>query len=67
MKAAKYIDEDTLIEESIKALMEKIGPVETIRFMNIPRKKRIESVKRHREWQKLLDKDKFFEEIFGKK
>jgi hypothetical protein len=66
MKTAKYIDEDTLIEESIKALMEKIGPVETIRFMNIPRKKRIESVKRHREWQKLLDKDKFFEEIFGK-
>ena len=67
MKTAKYIDEDTLIEESIKALMEKIGPVETIRFMNIPRKKRIESVKRHREWQKLLDKDKFFKEIFGKK
>ena len=67
MKYAKYIDEDTLIEESIKALMEKIGPVETIRFMNIPRKKRIESVKRHREWQKLLDKDKFFKEIFGKK
>lgn len=67
MKTAKYIDEDTLIEESIKALMEKIGPVETIRFMNIPRKKRIGSVKRHREWQKLLDKDKFFKEIFGKK
>jgi hypothetical protein len=24
------------------------------------KKKRIESVKRHREWQKMLDKEKFF-------
>ncbi len=64
MKTAKYIDEDTLIEESIKALMEKMGPVETMRFINMPRKKRIESVRWHREWQKLLDKEKFFEEVF---
>ena len=66
MKVAKYMDEDELIRKSIEVLMEKIGPVETIRFMNIPRKKRIESVRRHREWQKMLDKDKFFDEIFGK-
>ena len=66
MKVAKYMDEDTLIRKSIEVLMEKIGPVETIRFMNIPRKKRIESVRRHRKWQKMLDKDKFFDEIFGK-
>ncbi len=64
MKTAKYIDEDTLIEESIKVLMEKMGPVETMRFINMPRKKRIESVRWHREWQKLLDKEKFFEEVF---
>ncbi len=64
MKTAKYIDEDTLIEESIKALMEKMGPVETMRFINMPRKKRIESVRWHREWQKLLDKERFFEEVF---
>ncbi len=64
MKTAKYIDEDTLIEESIKALMEKMGPVETMRFINMPRKKRIESVRWHREWQELLDKEKFFEEVF---
>jgi len=66
MKVAKYMDEDELIRKSIEVLMEKIGPVETIRFMNIPRKKRIESVRRHRKWQKMLDKDKFFDEIFGK-
>jgi len=66
MKVAKYMDEDELIRKSIEVLMEKIGPVETIRFINIPRKKRIESVRRHRQWQKMLDKNKFFDEVFGK-
>jgi transposase-like protein len=66
MKLVKYMDENTLIKKSIKLLMDKMGPVETIRFLNIPREKRIETIKRHREWQKNLDKDEFFNEIFGK-
>jgi hypothetical protein len=33
----------------------------------MPKKKRIESVKRHREWQKQLDKEKFFNEVFSTK
>jgi len=66
MNVAKYMDEDELIRKSIEVLMEKIGPVEAIRFINIPRKKRIESVRRHRQWQKKLDKNKFFDEVFGK-
>ncbi len=51
-----------------KALMELTGKPrgEIIRFINIPRKKRIESVRRHREWQKKLDKERFFNEVFGK-
>ena len=52
MKAVKYMDENTLIKKSIEVLMEKLGPVETIRFVNLSRKKRMESVRRHREWQK---------------
>ncbi len=64
MRVVKYMDENTLIRKSIEVLMEKIGPVETIRFINIPRKKRLESVRRHREWQKMLDKEKFFDEVF---
>ncbi|MBO8143322.1 MAG: hypothetical protein H0Z16_01875 [Thermodesulfobacterium sp.] len=59
------MDENTLIKKSIEVLMEKLGPVETIRFVNLSRKKRMESVRRHREWQKMLNKDKFFNEIFG--
>lgn len=39
MKAIKYMDENTLIKKSIEVLMEKLGPVETIRFVNLSRKK----------------------------
>jgi len=60
------MDENTLIRKSIKVLIDTLGPVETVRFLNLPRKKRVESVKRHREWQKTLDKNKFFDEIFSK-
>ncbi len=60
------MDEDILIKKSIEFLMKEIGPVETFRFITLPRKKRLESVHRHRKWQKGLDKDKFFNEIFGK-
>jgi hypothetical protein len=45
--------------------METLGPVETIRFLSLPVKKRTESVKRHREWQSQLEKEQFFNEVFG--
>jgi hypothetical protein len=47
------------------ALIKELGPVEAIRFINLQKKKRMESVRRHREWQKTLNKDKFFDELFG--
>lgn len=60
-----YISEDQLIKQAIDILMEKLGPVETNRFLSLPRKKRMESVKRHHLWQSKLDKDTFFNDIFG--
>jgi hypothetical protein len=42
----------------------RIGTGRAIRFITIPKSKRIESVKRHREWQKMLSKDIFFDEVF---
>jgi hypothetical protein len=65
MRTAKYMDEDVVIKKGMEVLIRELGPVEAIRFISIPKKKRIESVKRHREWQKLLDKDKFFDEVFA--
>lgn len=65
MKTAKYMEEERVIRKGIEALMKELGPVETMRFMNIPRKKRLESVKRHRQWQKLLNKEEFLDEAFA--
>ena len=67
MSMAKYMDEDVVIRKAIEVLLKELGPIETIRFINMPKKKRIESVKRHREWQKQLDKEKFFNEVFSTK
>lgn len=65
MRTVKYMDEDIVIKKGVAALIKELGPVEALRFINIPRKKRIESVKRHREWQKMLNKEKFFDEVFA--
>ncbi len=64
MRTVKYMDEDVLLKKAIKLLVKELGPVEAIRFINIPRKKRMESVRRHREWQRQLDKGKFYGEVF---
>lgn len=64
MKQVKYMNENEVLEKGITALLSELGPVETARFLNISKDKRIESVKRHREWQKNLDKNDFFNEVF---
>lgn len=63
MKTLKYLNEEEVLEKGIDILMRELGPIETVRFLNIPREKRIESVKRHREWQKSLNKDDFLDDI----
>ena len=65
MKTEKYLNEEDLIRKAIVALIQELGPVETARFVNLPLPKRMESVKRHRRWQKELDKEKFMKEVFG--
>lgn len=67
MRAIKYMDEEVVIKRGMEALLKELGPVEAIRFVNLPREKRVESVKRHRGWQKLLDKEQFFDEVFAVK
>jgi len=65
MRTEKYMDEETVIKKGVQVLIKELGPVEALRFMNLPKKKRMESVRRHREWQKLLDRDRFFDEVFA--
>ena len=65
MRSVKYMDEELMVKKAIRALICELGPVEANRFINMPRKKRTDSVKRHREWQKHLEKDRFRNEVFG--
>jgi len=64
MKPSQFISEDKLFKQAIGVLMEKLGPVETNRFLSLRSKERMESVRRHRKWQAKLDKEAFFNEIF---
>jgi hypothetical protein len=65
MKQSQFLSEETLVQRAIEILMEILGPVETTRFLSLPVNKRIESVKRHREWQARLEKEQFFKEVFS--
>jgi hypothetical protein len=67
MSVLKYTDEDTLVKKAVEVLLRELGPVDTMRFVAMPRTKRLESVKRHREWQKTLKKDPFFDKVFTSK
>lgn len=64
MKALRYMDDAAVVQKGVDILMNALGPLETLRFLNLPRETRVDSVKRHREWQKHLDKKQFFDDVF---
>ena len=65
MKSSQLLKEDVLVQKAVAALMEKLGPVETSRFLAMDRSRRTESVRRHRRWQKQLDRKTFLDTVFG--
>jgi hypothetical protein len=65
MKEIKYLPEEELIKKATEVLIRELGPVEAIRYMTLPQQKRVDSIKRHRKWQKSLNKEEFFNKIFG--
>ena len=65
MKPVTYLSEDELVDRAIEALTRELGPVETARFLTLPPPATGDSVRRHREWQATLDKDAFFDQVFG--
>ena len=65
MKTARYMDDELVIQKEVEFLMQGLGPLETLRFLNLPRESRVESVKRHQEWQKRLDKKQFLDDVFS--
>jgi len=67
MRTSRYLPEDELIERGLAALIKALGPIETMRFLTLPRARRLESVARHRRWQATLDRKRFFDEVFSPK
>ncbi len=64
MRDNKFINEEELLHKAIGILTEKLGPLETSRFLSISNKRREESIKRHNRWQATLDKKMLFDEVF---
>ena len=65
MKSSHVLDENMLVERGVDVLIKKLGPVDARRFIAMTVNRRVESVKRHRNWQSNLDKTKFFNEMFA--
>jgi hypothetical protein len=59
-----YLKEEELVRRAITALLHALGPVEATRFLTLPRRRQVDSVQRHREWQKALDPKDFFDQVF---
>lgn len=65
MKPTRYLPEEEFVERGLEALLNALGPIEAMRFLNLPRSHRLESVERHRRWQASLEQDQFYEQVFG--
>lgn len=66
MNNTKYMGEEAVIKKAMGILVRELGPMEAVRFVNMPKRNRQDSVIRHREWQKHLDKEQFFAGVFSK-
>jgi hypothetical protein len=60
-----YLKEEEMIRRAIEALLRDLGPVEATRFLTLPQRRKVDSVTRHRLWQEGLDRDVFFDQVFG--
>jgi len=61
----EVLSEKELVQRGLEALMNALGPVEASRFLTLPHARRLESIKRHRQWQATLDHAQFLDQVFG--
>lgn len=66
MEQSTLMNETQLIQQAIGILLEKLGTTDTNRFLSLKSSQRLDSVVRHQAWQNTLNKDAFFDEVFGK-
>ena len=66
MRSTVLLDDAKLAQNAVEVLMKALGPVDTARFLALPARKRLESVRRHRGWQRHADKEKLVDAVFRK-
>ena len=64
MTTETVMTEEQLIRQGTDALIDNLGIMEATRFLTIKRQGRLESVERHRLWQRGLNKEGFFGDVF---
>lgn len=65
MTVQTYLPEETVVQRGVEALVKSLGPVEAARFLSLPRQRLLDYVQWHRQWQTSLDKNGFFDNVFG--
>ena len=64
MNVMKVENDNDLIEKAIKILDDKFGHINTMRFISLAINKRVDSVSRHRNYEKQLNKEDYFQCVF---
>jgi len=67
MKANVVLSEEQLIRQAMDILIEKLGVLNATRFLTLKQQNKLDAVTRHQEWQTTLNKDQFFNQVFGEK
>lgn len=65
MTTHTYLPEDALIKRAMQTLMTALGPIETARFLTLPRDRISDYMTWRRQWQASLNPQQFFDEVFG--
>lgn len=64
MNTHTFLPEETIIRRALEALIDTLGPIETARFLALPRQQIPDAVEWHRQWQSTLDSEAFFDDVF---
>lgn len=64
MTTHTLLPEETMIRRALEALIATLGPVETARFLALPRQQIPDAVEWHRQWQSTLDAETFFDDVY---
>lgn len=58
-----FLAEPELIEKALQTLTLALGPLETLRFLQLKRQRQFDAVEYHRQWQDTLDEYILFEQL----